>query len=65
MVEADVTINGTALTFAQSMSLRVAVSSFRMSLSDPELAGMLGLHLASNYDHHLAQIEALMLGLKT
>lgn len=32
-IEADVTINGTQLTKAQSMTLRVALESFAMSLS--------------------------------
>lgn len=37
MVEADVSINGVELNFAQSMTLRVAVSSFLMSCQNTEL----------------------------
>lgn len=37
--EADITINGAVLSFGQSMALRVAVSSFLMSLSEPDALG--------------------------
>ena len=62
MVEADVTINGTRLSFAESMALRVAVSSFRMQLNDPSIAIDLGRELAHNYDMRLAEIEKMMFG---
>jgi hypothetical protein len=56
-IEADITINGRALTFAESMTLRVAIGSFRLSLSNPEMRSGLGPQLAENYDHHCASIE--------
>jgi hypothetical protein len=62
MVEATVTINGRALSFAQSMTLRVAVGSFRISLSDPAYARAVGLDLAAAYDLHLQAIESAMRG---
>ncbi len=41
MVEADVVINGVALNFAQSMTLRVALGSFMMCCANmPELGKM-------------------------
>ncbi len=64
-VEPDIVINGRALTFAECMSVRVAVSSFRISLSDPVFRAGVGEPLAGNYDHHLAHVEQTMLqGLK-
>lgn len=42
MVEPDITINGAELTFAQSMTVRVAVSSFAIGLQDPEHVEALG-----------------------
>ncbi len=60
-VEPDIVINGRALTFAECMSLRVAVSNFRMSLSAPMMRAGLGERLAEGYDHHLAAIEQTML----
>jgi len=54
MVEADITINGAALSFAESMAVRVAISSFRMSL--PHMASALG-PIADNYDRLLRSIE--------
>jgi hypothetical protein len=58
-VEPDIIINGRALTFAECMSVRVAVSSFRMSLTSPVIRSGLG-QLADNYDHHLANVELAM-----
>lgn len=37
MYEADVEVNGVKLDFAQSMTIRVAVSSFMMCCKDPAL----------------------------
>lgn len=63
-VEADVTINGHELSFAESMVLRVAVSSMRMYASNLENAKGLGMELATNYDVHLGNIEAYLQGTK-
>lgn len=46
MVEADVAVNGKPLTFAQSMVLRVAVSSFLMSCTATELGEIGPLYAA-------------------
>ena len=37
--EADIVINGVKLTFAQSMTLRVAMSSFRSEMSEEDALG--------------------------
>jgi hypothetical protein len=60
-VEADITINGRTLSFAESMTLRVAIGSFRLSLSDDDMRRGLGEPLASNYDHHAAAIERTLI----
>jgi hypothetical protein len=60
MVEPDIVINGQALTFAECLTVRVAVSSFRLSLTGKTLREGLG-QLAENYDHHLAHVEAVMM----
>lgn len=62
LVEPDITVNGRALTFAECMAVRVAVGSFRISLTDPEMRAGIGEPLAGNYDHHLATVERTMLG---
>jgi hypothetical protein len=54
-VEADITINGTKLTFAQAMTVRVALSSFAMQLTDPTWQRDLGT-IATGYR---AQLDAL------
>lgn len=46
MVEADVYVNDTKLDFAQSMTLRVAVSSFLMSCRDVDLGEIGPLYAA-------------------
>jgi hypothetical protein len=62
-VEADITINGHALSFPESMSVRVAIGSFRMWLSDVRNRAGVGESLAAGYDRHLAAVErALMRG---
>lgn len=40
--EADIVINGVRLTFAQSMAVRVAVTSFLVDLDEPERMADLG-----------------------
>lgn len=60
-IEADVTINGQPLTFAQAMCLRVAVTSFRMSFSNPDTRRMIGENLSRGYDTHLRAVELLMM----
>lgn len=60
MVEPSIIVNGRALTFAECMSVRVAISSFRLQLSAPSMTDALG-QLATNYDHHLANVEQTML----
>jgi hypothetical protein len=60
-VEADVTINGKALTFAEAISLRVAVSSFRMTLHADGRSMMNELgEIGYGYDRALEAIEALL-----
>ena len=59
-VEADVTINGVRLSFAEAMTLRVAVSSFRMFVNNPESRQALGA-IAGGYEGQLQRIESLML----
>lgn len=60
LVEPDVVINGTPLTFAQVMSLRVAVGGYRMLLDTPSMHEHLGT-LADNYIAHLIAVERVML----
>ena len=60
-VEADVTINGKALSFAESMTLRVAVNSFQMWCAHGENREGLGTRLADNYDRHAGEIMRAML----
>jgi len=60
-IEANVTINGHALTFAEAMALRVAVSSFRMFVNNPAMRDGLGAALAEGYDRSLQNIEAHMI----
>ena len=59
--EATVLIDGHELTVAQAMSVRVAVSSFRIQLGDPAFRAGLGPTLADNYDAHLATVEDLLI----
>ena len=60
--EADVTINGTHLNFSQSMTLRVALSSFLTDLSqDPYMIANLG-EIGPKYIARGREIEKLMLG---
>jgi hypothetical protein len=57
--EALITINGTTLTTAQSMAVRVAINSFRMELNDPEMAEGLGA-IGRLYDERLIEVEKLI-----
>jgi hypothetical protein len=57
--EPTITVNGVELTFPESMSLRVAVSNFRMWLAGNGAEA--GQALADGYDRHLQNIESLML----
>jgi len=61
LVEPDIVVNGRALTFAECMSVRVAIGSFRITLSDPEFRAGIGEQLAGNYDRHLSAVEQTML----
>ena len=56
--EADITINGRALTFRESMALRVAVSSYRMFVRNPDNAKYIGERLAEGYNDALSFVEA-------
>lgn len=40
--EAEITINGKLLSFAESMTMRVAITSFAMSVADSKNLGDLG-----------------------
>lgn len=55
-VEADVVINGKPLTFAESMTLRVAITSFLMQVSNQETAELLG-PISVGYRELLIAIE--------
>jgi hypothetical protein len=61
LVEPDIIINGRALTVAECMTVRVAVSSFRIWLADPLNRQGIGQPLAGNYDRHAASVEQTML----
>lgn len=60
--EADITINGAALSFGQSMALRVAVSNFLMSLSEPDALGddEPGRNIAAGYKARMTEVSALI-----
>lgn len=60
LVEPDILVNGRALTFAECLSVRVAIGNFRIILSDPVFRQGVGEPLARNYDHHLASVEQTM-----
>jgi len=59
-VEPTIIINGQQLTFAQAMSVRVAINSFRMFVCDPDNADNIGLKLAQGYDEQLQEVEVAM-----
>ncbi len=58
--EPDITINGIRLTFAESMAVRVAVTSFRRFVCDSDNSTALGRVLADGYDRQLATVELHM-----
>lgn len=60
-VEPDIVINGRPLTFVECMAVRVAIGSFRLTLTAPKFRAGLGESLAAGYDRHLAQVEQTML----
>ena len=59
--EASIDINHVRLSFAEAMSLRVAVTSMRLSMNENATRTMLGEELAEGYDRHLAKIEQLII----
>jgi hypothetical protein len=59
--EATIQIEGVTLTFAESMTVRVALSAFRMRLADPAFRDGLGEQLARNYDEHARMVERMLL----
>lgn len=59
MVEADITINGQTLNFAESMTLRVAISCFLMSLTSEEGRTLLG-PIADGYVVHLGNVQTYL-----
>ena len=59
LTEADIVINGTTLGFGASMAVRVAVSSFLMSLSDPDARATLG-PIGDGYHDRLREVEGLI-----
>lgn len=61
-IEPDIVINGRTLNFAESMAVRVAVGSFRLTFSSATMREGLGPDLADNYDRHLGNVERMMLG---
>lgn len=60
--EPDITINGTALTFAQAMTLRVAIGQFLMGLQEPDALGddEHGLVMTKAYKARAGEIMQLM-----
>lgn len=59
MVEASITINGVALTFAESMTVRVALGSFAMYVSDPDTVEALG-PIANAYRERLDSVTRIL-----
>jgi hypothetical protein len=57
-----ITINGRTLTFAQGLSLHVAVQNFLTDLADPEFRTALGETLAASYEARLREINSITLG---
>ena len=60
-VEPDILVNGRALTFAECMAVRVAISSFRLSLTAQSFREGLGDAMVRGYDRHLARVEQTMM----
>ena len=59
--EADIVINGKKLDFGQSATVRVAVSSMLLDLSDPEYMKDMG-GIGPIYQKRLREIEKIILG---
>ncbi len=59
MVESDIVINGRTLSFAEAMTVRVAMSSFSMYVNEPETAKALG-PIAEGYQAHCASLLRLI-----
>jgi hypothetical protein len=59
--EPEITIGGQRLTYAQAMTLRVAISRFAMEMDDAQHAAELGPQLARNYRDRAREIERAML----
>ena len=55
MIEPDITINGTALNFAQAMTVRVAIETFAMSAADPEMG-----EIGQAYRARIEEIRQMM-----
>ena len=60
--EADITINGKALSLGQSMALRVAASSFLMTLSEPDALGDDddGRGIAKGYKARMTEVMSML-----
>lgn len=58
--EAKIVIEGTELTFAQSMTVRVAIGAFQRILSDEEYRKALG-EIGDNYQARLVEIQNLIM----
>lgn len=57
--EARITVGGHPLSFAQSMTVRVALDTFLMSLADGDLA-QLGEPLRTNYEARAREVVTLI-----
>ena len=62
LIEPNITINGVPLTFAEALTLRVAIGNFAISLSDPTFRRDVGEVLARNYAERLDAIQRLITG---
>lgn len=62
--EADITINGTKLSFGQAMALRVAATDFHKQMAQLDALGSdeNGRGIAKGYSDRLAEVLALMIG---
>lgn len=58
--EADITISGVQLNFAQSMTVRVAVANMLLELQDPNHREALGA-VAEGYGARLLEVQSLIL----
>lgn len=61
LVEPDIEINGISLSFAQSMTVRVALQSFGMSLQENGLGtDLAGIQISQNYLRAIKQINEII-----